>query len=390
MMIARHAEDDVIRGLEESPVVAILGARQVGKTTLARQVAARPDLGLPVHRFDLEDPRDLARLAEPGLALRRLTGLVVLDEVQRMPELFPLLRVLADRPEMPARFLLLGSATPALLRGASESLAGRIRFVPLDGFHLAEVRARAEGLPEALWLRGGFPRSFLAASDGASLRWRQDFIRTFVERDIPQLALGVAGTTIHRFWTMLAHNHGQVLNMAHRARSFGVSDPTVRAYVDALASTFVVRVLPPWHENVGKRQVKRPKVYLSDTGLLHGLLGLDSVFALQRHPILGASWEWFAIRELIFRLGARPEECYFWATHAGAELDLLVVRGNRRLGFEVTRTETPRTSRSTHSAIETLRLDTLDIVHAGAHTWPLGPKLRALSLRTLQDDLDPL
>jgi len=377
-MIPRQPRPDIRQGLRENPIVAILGARQVGKTTLSRQVQQEWDG--PTHRFDLEDPADQARLTEPGLVLRDLSGLVILDEVQRQPELFPLLRVLADRPECPARFLLLGSASPELVRGASESLAGRVHFVQLGGFSLPEVGADQV---DRLWIRGGFPRSFLAPSDAASARWRQDFIRTFLERDLPQLGVGVASTTMRRFWTMLAHHHGQVLNASALSRSFGVSDTTVRSYLDTLAHTYMVTVLQPWHENVGKRQVKRPKVYLGDSGLLHTLLGLDDRAQVESHPVLGASWEGFALGQLMAHLQVPAERCFFWATHGGAELDLLVVSGGQRRGFEIKRTERPKVTRSMRSAWSTLGLDSLNVVHAGQHSFPLDDGIQAVPLRRL-------
>lgn len=382
MTIRRSLLLEVLHRLADTPVVTILGARQVGKTTLSRLVEA--DWPGPVHRFDLEDPADLGRLAEPGLALRSLTGLVVIDEVQRAPELFPLLRVLADREAAPARFLLLGSAAPSVVRGVSESLAGRVAFVQLEGLGLDEVGAEAA---ERLWVRGGFPRSFLADDDAASLRWRRDFVQTFVERDLPQLTMGVAGATMRRFWTMLAHHHGQVLNQSLLARALGVSDTSVRAYVDNLAGTYVVRVLPPWHENTAKRQVRRPKVYVADTGLLHALLGLERRQDIERHPVLGVSWEWFAHQQVVRAIGARPQECFFWATHAGAELDLLVVRGHRRWGFEIKRTEAPRRTRSMHAARATLGLDALHVIHAGEASFPLGDGIQATALGRALDEL---
>jgi uncharacterized protein len=371
--------------LERFPVVGILGARQVGKTTLARElVAGRPE---PATFFDLEDPSDLARLAEPMLALRDLRGLVVIDEVQRRPDLFPVLRVLADRPERPARFLVLGSASPHLLRQSSESLAGRIYYHELGGFALDEVGVAAR---DRLWLRGGFPSSFLAESDAASAEWRRGFVRTFVERDLPQLGVAIAPETLRRFWTMVAHYHGQVWNGAELARSFGISEPTVRRYLDLLTSALVLRRLQPWFENLGKRQVRSPKVYVADSGLLHTLLGLETREDLEGHPKVGASWEGFALGELAVRLGARPEESYFWATHAGAELDLLVVRGGRRLGFELKRTDAPRLTPSIRTALADLKLDRLDVIHAGEHTFPLGERVRAVALGRLYEDLEPL
>ena len=317
--------------------MGLIGARQVGKTTLARRIAAT-NSG-PVTVFDLEHPGDMARLTEPTLALEHLTGLVVIDEVKRRADLFPALRVLADRPAVPCRFLVLGSTSPALLRQSSESLAGRIAYLQVGGFLLDEV-----GIDHAddLWLRGGFPRSFLAPSVAASVEWRQEFVRTFLERDLPQLGVTIGAPTLRRFWTMLAHDHGQVWRSTGFARSFGVADTTVRRYLDLLTGALIVRQLQPWHENVGKRQVKRPKVYIGDSGLLHALLNLREREDVESHPVLGASWEGHVIEQLIGHLRADPDECYFWATHSGAELDLLIVRGRRRRGFEIKRTAAPR------------------------------------------------
>lgn len=376
-MIARvAAATRVSELLRESPVVAILGARQVGKTTLAHEVA-EADSQVQVHRFDLEDPDDLARLQEPALALRPLRGLVVLDEIQRRPDLFPLLRVLADRPGEPARFLLLGSAAPDLLRQSSESLAGRIQFHHLAGFNLAEVGADQRDL---LWERGGFPRSFLARSETASATWRRGFVRTFLERDLPQLGVRVPASALGRFWEMLAHYHGQVWNAAELARSLAVSESTARRYLDLLTSTFVVTQLKPWHENVGKRQVKAPKVYFTDSGLLHTLLRIGSREQLLRHPRLGASWEGFALAQVVACLAAEPEDCFFWRAHTGAELDLLVMRGSERWGFEVKRTSAPKLTPAMRSAMETLRLNRLFVVHAGAHGFPLAAGVTAVPL----------
>ena len=369
--------------LAQFPIVAILGARQVGKTTLARQLAD----GGPVHWFDLEDPADLARLADPGLALSGLTGLVVLDEVQRQPELFPLLRVLADRPTVPARFLLLGSASPELLKQGSESLAGRIAWHELGGFALDEIAPEEQ---KRLWLRGGFPRSFLAASDALSFEWREQFLRTFLERDLPQLGISTPSPVMRRFWTMLAHWHGQIWNAAEFSRAFGISNVAVGRYLDSLCGALVVRQLQPWTENISKRQVKSPKVYLSDSGLLHALLGLSTQDALESHPKVGASWEGFVIDALIRRLGVHREDCWFWATHAGAELDLLVIRGNRRLGFEIKRTTTPRTTRSMHAALDSLKLDSLTVIHAGDHSFPLSERIEAVAFARILEDLIPL
>lgn len=374
----RHV-NDLLRAF---PVVALVGARQVGKTTLARQLAAtRKD---PLAHFDLEDPDDRHRLADPSLALRELRGLVILDEVQHAPELFSLLRVLADRKPLPARFLVLGSASGDLLRQTSESLAGRIAYHQLDGLALDEVGANRLS---RLWLFGGLPRSFLAGSPAASFEWRRQFIRTFLERDLPQLGSTVSSVTLRRFWQMLAHYHGQTWNASEFARSFGVADTTVRRYLDLLTATFVVRQLPAWSENIGKRQVKAPKVYLADSGLLHSLLGIETAHQLEGHPKVGASWEGFALTAVVQRLAARAEECFCWATHTGAALDLLVIRGRERLGFEFKRASAVSATRSMHVALHDLHLSRLDVVHAGRDSYPIGRKLRAVAVSRLLRDL---
>lgn len=385
-MIERPRHLQAIQGLlERHPVVAILGTRQVGKTTLARQfLAHHPG---PATVLDLEDPEDLGRLEHPMLALRALRGIVVIDEVQRRPDLFPILRVLADRPDLPARFLVLGSAGPDLLKQSSESLAGRVAYCELEGFTLDEV---GEESLDRLWLRGGLPRSFLAGSDEDSFEWRRNFVQTFLERDLVQLGIRIPSPTLRRFWTMIAHYHGQVWNGAELARAFGVGGTTVARYLDILTGALVVRQLLPWYENLQKRQVRSPKVYITDSGLLHVLLGLETKADLESHPKVGASWEGFGLAEIMARLGARPEECFFWATHGGAELDLLVVRGRRRLGFELKYTDTPRMTRSMHLALADLGLDRLDVVHAGRHTFPLSENVRALALVRIWEDLEPL
>ena len=372
------------RLLGRYPVVGLVGARQIGKTTLARAVAARRR---PRALFDLENPEDLARLADPMLALKDLKGLVVVDEIHRLPGLFAVLRVLADRPRTPARFLVLGSASPDLLRQSAETLAGRIAYHELGGFSLGEIGPNNR---RRLWTRGGFPRAYLARSAAESAEWRRGFIRTFLERDLPQLGITVNSTAMRRFWTMLAHYHGQVWNASEFGRSFGVADTTVRNYLDLLTAALVVRQLPPWHENISKRQVKAPKVYIADSGLLHALLGIGTEMELDAHPKVGASWEGFALEEVIRRLGARREECFFWATHAGAELDLLVVRGRDRLGFDAKRTVAPRLTPSMRTALTDLKLQRLDVLHAGDHTFPLAPRVRAVALARLLGDLAPL
>lgn len=378
----RH-ERRVEQLLRQFPVVAILGARQVGKSSLARRIVERRKG--PTTYFDLEDRADLSRLSDPGLALRGLRGLIVLDEIQRLPEVFPLLRVLADRKPVRARFLVLGSATPELLQQSSESLAGRIAYHRLGGFSLDEVDD-----VDRLWLRGGFPRAFLARSAAASFDWRSSFIETFLARDVAQLGIGIAPEAIRRFWMMLAHYHGQIWNAAEFARSFGVGNTTVRRYLDALSSVFVVRQLLPWHENLRKRQVKSPKVFVADSGMLHALLGLQTRQQLLAHPKVGASWEGFALSQVVSRLGAQPHECFHWATHAGAELDLLVMRGNRRLGFEVKLTEAPSVTKSMRVAIDDLRLSRLFVIHAGEKCFPLAENIQALSASRLVGELRPL
>lgn len=382
-MLGRREERGEVRSLlRSSPVVGILGPRQVGKTTLALDVAARSKC--EVHRFDLEHPRDLRRLDDESTALEGLRGLVVIDEIQRRPQLFPFLRVLADRPRTPARFLVLGSASPEFLQQSAESLAGRIAFVELAGFSMGDVGADRW---RKLWLRGGFPRSWLARSDAMSLRWREDLSRTYLERDLRELGVTIPSATMGRFWSMLAHYHGQTWNSAEFARAFGISESTVRRYLDLLAGTFMVRVLPAWSENLGKRQVKTPKVYVADSGILHMLLGIANQNDLVAHPKVGASFEGFAIDQIIRHLKAKPRECYFWATHQGAEIDLVVVRGKQRLGFEIKHTNAPEVTRSMQIAMDDLKLDRIDVVHVGADTYPLTPSIRAVAIQSIAQDL---
>jgi len=378
MILRNNTHNNITTALERSRIVAILGPRQCGKTTLARQFVP-PD---STAYFDLEDPLSLARLDEPMTALRDLSGLVVIDEVQRRPELFPILRVLADRTPLPARFLILGSAAPDLLRQSSESLAGRMETVPLSGFTINDVGMSAH---QVHWLRGGFPLSFLATSDSNSVAWRKSFIQTLLERDIPSFGLGTPAPTLFRFWTMLAHYHGQVWNAAEPARSLGIGETSVRRYLDLLEGVYMVRQLRPWHENLKKRQVKSPKVYIRDSGLLHQLLGIRTLPELLSHPKCGASWEGYVIEEIISSV--QPDEVYFWATHAGAELDLLLFKDGRRFGVEIKRADAPRLTPSMRTALEDLRLDRLVVIYPGERRYALAEQVEVVPLMDLLERL---
>lgn len=376
-MIERKAIlDEIKTALGRSRVVALVGPRQTGKTTLARQFVSADSLNY----FDLEDLTSLARLQEPMTALQNLRGLVVIDEIQRMPNLFPVLRVLCDRNPLPARFLILGSASPDLIRASSESLAGRIETISIHGFNLTEV---GTGVLSRHWLRGGFPLSFLANSEADSLAWRKNFVQTFLERDLPQWGVRVPPATLLRFWMMLAHYHGQVWKTSEPARALGLSEPTVRQYLDVLDGVFMVRVLQPWFANISKRQVKSPKIYFRDTGLLHYLLGIRSELDLETHPKSGASWEGYAIEEVI-KIAA-PDEVYFWATHNGAELDLLLLKNGRRIGVECKRVDAPRLTPSMRTAFVDLGLDRLFVIYPGNLRYPLAEKISAVPIASIPD-----
>lgn len=362
------------RALKRSRIVAILGPRQCGKTTLARAVVGADS----ANYFDLEDPAGLARLAEPDLALRPLRGLVVIDEIQRRPDLFPLLRVLADRRPLPARFLILGSASPELLKQSSETLAGRVETVPLEGLRLADVGVSNQ---DRLWLRGGFPLAFTARNETDSVAWRRQFLQTFLERDIPQLGIRIPALALRRFWSMVAHHHAQIWNAAELARGMGVGEATVRRYLDLLAGVFMVRQLPSWFENLGKRQVKAPKIYVRDTGLLHVLLGVTSRRDLEMHPKVGASWEGYAVEEVLKAI--QPDEAYFWATHQGAELDLLLFKNGKRIGVECKRCDGPSLTPSMRIALADLRLDRLHVVYPGDRRYALAENVDVTPLGDL-------
>jgi predicted AAA+ superfamily ATPase len=367
--------DRLNTAIERSPVTALLGPRQCGKTTLARQIAGHQNAAF----FDLESVPDRRRLQNPQLVLGGLTGLIVLDEIQAMPELFQVLRILVDHPENKARFLILGSASPEIIRSVSETLAGRLEFIELHGFDVSETGANAW---ESLWLRGGFPRSYLADSENDSLAWREGFIRTFLERDIPQLGINIPAAAMRRFWAMLAHYHGQTWNAAEVGRSMGLSNKTVLSYLDILTGTFMIRQLQPWFENLGKRQVKSPKIYFRDTGLLHSLLDIPDQHSLLGHPRVGASWEGFALEQALQIL--HPNQPYFWGTHAGAELDLVFQFQGKRFGMEIKFNEAPSLTSSMRIAKADLTLDHLWIIYPGSETYPVEKDITALPLKNLE------
>jgi len=359
--------------LERSPVTALLGPRQCGKTTLARIFGEQHDASY----FDLESPADQQRLQNPELMLGSLQGTIILDEIQIKPELFNILRVLVDRPDNQLRFLVLGSASPHIIKNVSETLAGRVEFIELSGFNTQETNNKNQ-----LWLRGGFPRSFLAASESDSLTWREGFIRTFLERDIPMLGINIAAAAMRRFWTMLAHLHGQTWNASELGRSMGLSDKTVRSYLDILTATFMIRQLQPWHENLHKRQVKAPKIYFRDSGLLHSLLNIPDHHSLMGNPRLGASWEGFALEQVLQII--RPTEAYFWSTYSGAEIDLLFFQGGKRYGVEFKFNEAPKITKSMHIAVHDLSLDYLWIVYPGSKEYPVTDKITVRPLNAIE------
>ncbi len=364
------------------PAVTLCGPRQCGKTTLARFLAGQEEGST---FFDLEKATDRQKLAEPEQTLEPLRGLVIIDEIQRQPRLFETLRVMLDRPGSPARFILTGSASPELIRGVSESLAGRSATVDMGGFTLRETGPEAWPV---LWQRGGFPRSFLAPDEAGSFLWRDEFVRTFLERDIPQFGINVPAETLRRFWTMIAHYHGQVWNGAEFARALGTSEPTARRHLDILSGAYMVRVLPPWFENIKKRQLKSPKIYVRDSGLLHSLFGLRDRDALLGHPKLGASWEGFALDQILG--GLRTRDAYFWATQGGAELDLYVTLNGRKQGFEFKHADAPGTTKSMRVALEDLGLEHLWVIYPGAERYALDRNITAVPVREIPMLIDEL
>jgi uncharacterized protein len=363
------------QSLTRSPVTSLLGPRQCGKTTLARSISQQHKATY----FDLESVPDQQRLQNPELMLGSLEGLVILDEIQVRPDLFNVLRVLVDRPSCSARFLILGSASPQLVKGVSESLAGRCQFFELSGFNFSET---GQETITTLWLRGGFPRSFLADNTEQSIAWREGFIRTFLERDIPQLGITIPAAAMRRFWTMLAHCHGQTLNASELGRSLGMTDKTIRHYLDILTGTYMMRQLQPWHENIGKRQVKAQKIFFRDSGILHSLLHIPDYLGLTSHPHLGASWEGFAMEQCITHLGI--SEAYFWATHGGAELDLFFFKNGKRYGIEFKYNEAPGTSKSMQTALNDLNLEHLWVVYPGKHTYPADKRITMIPLKNIE------
>lgn len=378
MIDRKTYEFRVKTALKRSKITAILGPRQCGKTTLARIISKQS----PSHFLDLESPSDRARLQNAELYLNSLKGLIIIDEIQQMPELFPLLRVLSDKSEENGRFLILGSASPQLIKQSSETLAGRVEFVDLHGFNIKET---GHSRIKDLWVKGGFPLAFTASSDEDSLAWREGFVRTFLERDIPQLGIRIPADTLRRFWTMTAHSHGQILNSSRLAQSMGLSHNTIRSYIDILSSTFMLRQLQPWFENLKKRQVKSPKIYLSDTGILHHLLGIRNYEDLLGNPILGTSWESFAMEQILRNFPY--VSAYFWSTHSGAELDLLLIRGERRVGIEFKFSETPGTTKSMHSALEDLNLEKLYILYPGESRFPLHDRIEVCPIPDMLEEL---
>ncbi len=381
MEIQRVREIKILKErLKSNPVVALLGPRQCGKTTLARQFV-RKLANSRIHFFDCEDHRDLSKLDNPMLVLEQCTGTVVIDEIQRRRELFPALRVLVD--QNPARrFLILGSASRDLISQGSETLAGRISFVELGGFGFHDIKRQDY---RKLWIRGCFPRSFLARSEKTSVQWRKDFIQTFLERDIPSLGISIPAQTLRRFWMMLSHYHGQLFNASELGRSFSIADTTVRRYLELLSGTFVIRQLQPWFYNTKKRLVKRPKIYFRDSGLLHIFMAVNSESELMNHPRLGASWEGFALEQVLTCLDLREEEAFFWAVHTGAELDLVFVRHGRLCGVEIKYNEAPKVTRSMLSALSELNLAHLFVVYPGEDTYPLESKITVVGLLQLKD-----
>lgn len=375
-MLERKYLNQISESFQIAPICALLGPRQCGKTTLANEYAK--NLKGKFFLFDLEDPLDLAKLDNPKLTLEPLDGLIVIDEIQRRPELFPILRVMVDKYNK--EFLILGSASSELIRQSSESLAGRINYIEMSPLSLEEATDVS-----ILWNRGGFPRSYLAKSDMLSNEWRKSYIRTYLEKDIKNLGFDISSQTMRRLWNMIAHYHGQILNASELGRSINVSYKTIDRYIDILSGTFMIRRLSPWFENIGKRQIKSPKIYFRDSGLLHTILGIENTEQLQMHPKLGSSWKGFALEEVIRKLDTDYNDCYFWATQGGAELDLLVIKNGKKLGFEIKYTDSPKITKSMHSAIDDLNLEQMTIIIPGKDKFKLSEDIEVYGIEAFKN-----
>jgi predicted AAA+ superfamily ATPase len=371
--------NQITQHLRVQPICAILGARQVGKTTLARQFAA--NYAQKVEFFDLENPTHLASLQTPLLTLSKYPDcLVVIDEIQRRPDLFPILRVLVDDPVKKYTFLILGSASRDLIRQSSETLAGRIGYIELPPFTLLDVSDS-----DKLMLRGGFPRSYLATLDTDSFLWREGYIMAFLERDLPSFGFNVSAQLMHRFWMMLCFYHGQIFNAQEIAKSLMLSDKTVTSYLDILAGTFMIRILQPWFENIKKRQVKTPKIYFRDSGIFNTLSSIHSLQELAKTPKIGPLWEGFALEEVINCLQIKGTDCYFWSTHNEAELDLLVFKNGKRFGFEFKYSDSPKVTKSMNIALSDLKLDHLYVIFPGTLSFAMDEKITACGLDLIKE-----
>lgn len=376
MMERTRYLSEIRRLFRSHPIIAMLGPRQCGKTTLAKMFAKENEPFPRTNYFDLESPLDIDRLKEPLLTLSPLKGLIIIDEIQRAPDLFPILRYLADNENLDQQYLILGSASRELIKQSTESLAGRIAYLEITPFSLLEVDSQ-----EKLWIRGGFPRSYLAESEHASADWREFYIRTFLEQDIPNLGLRIAPHALRRFWMMISHYHGNLLNVSELGRSFGASESTMKHYLDILTGTFMVRQLQPWWENISKRQVKSPKIYLRDSGILHSLLGLQTIEQVRMSPKIGASWEGFALEEIINYHKSPSQQCYFWSTYSGAKLDLFLHLQGKPVGFEIKYSDAPKMTKSMQIALQELKLTHLYIIYPGDIDYPLSEKVTVVSLK---------
>lgn len=372
----------ILNGFKNYSILALLGPRQCGKTTLAGELGKAKRKGIKIHYFDMENPLDLAKMENPMLTLDELSGLIVIDEIQRRKDLFTVLRVLVDKHKEKQRYLVLGSASSELIKQSSETLAGRIKYIEISPFIYNEVKDMTK-----LWVRGGFPRSYLARTNEDSMDWRQSYVSTFLEKDIPQLGINVGSETLRRFWTMLTAYHGNLLNTSEIGKSLGIAHTTVQHYLDILSGTFMIRQLKPWHENITKRQVKSPKIYFRDSGILHTLMRIEDEKSLKDNAKLGSSWEGFALEQVIRKSHVPAQDCYFWSTYSGAELDLLIFQGGKRLGYEFKFADQPKLTKSMIIAKESLSLDSLTVIHPSEGNFPLSEGIRAIGLKELLETL---